>query len=241
MKQFPKSEIFSLFSVIAGLVGFALQSWLYSTVDNRGLLPKNHISAIICLLLFAAVAVVHYFRLRTAKPEGEYEQLFPKSPVAAVGCFVAAVGIGISVLNPVATGTLQFPVQICGLLSVAALGFSGYCRLQGKRPNFLLYAVIAVFLLFRVLAFCQKWSAEVQVQNYFFPLLGSLGLLLATYYRAALGADLKNCRHFLFFRQLALFCCLVSMAGGDRLFYLAGALWMATDYCVPDAYGKYAH
>lgn len=239
MKQVPKTEAFSLFSIITGVIGFAMQSWLFSTVDNKGLLTYHHISAVISFLLLAAVVAVNMMFLRNFKPTGEYAHLFPKSPVAGVGSILAAVGLGISAMLPVASPVLRIFVRVFGLLSVAGLALGGYTRLQGKHPNCLIYGAVSVFLIFRTLVFCQSWSAEVQVEIYFFPLLASLGLLMAAYYRAAMGANLKNCRQYLFFRQLALFCCLVSLAGPDRLFYLSGAIWMATDFCVPDSFGKY--
>ena len=240
MKQVPKMEIFSLFSVITGAVGFAMQSWLFSAVDNKGLLPSNHISAVISFLLLAAVVAANILFLRNFKPAGEYDHLFPKSAVSGVGSILAALGFGISAMLPVVSPVLRILVRVFGFISVAGLAFGGYCRLQGKRPDCLIYGGVSLFLIIRTLIFCQLWSAQVQVQIFFFPLLASLSLLMAAYYRAAMGANLKNCRQYLFFRQLALFCCLVSIAGGDRLFYLSGAIWMATDYCAPDAFGKYA-
>ena len=240
MKQVPKAEVFSLFSIITGVIGFAMQSWLFSTVDNKGLLMHVHISAVISFLLLAAVVAVNMLFLRNFKPGGEYHHLFPQSTVAGVGSMLAAVGMGICAMLPVSALVLRIFVRVFGLLSVAGLLLGGYNRLQGKRINCLVYGALSVFLIFRTLVFCQLWSAEVQVETYFFPLLASLSLLMSAYYRAAMGADLKNCRQYLFFRQLALFCCLVSLAGPDRLFYLSGAIWMATDFCVPDSFGKYA-
>lgn len=240
MKQFPKTEIFSLCSILLGIVGMALQSWLFSTADSHGLLLNGHISEILSFLLLAIFIAVNFLFWKDFKADGAYGHLFPQSTVAAVGSILAAVGFGISAFTPAVTGVLQLAVKILGVAGAVSLGYAGYCRLQGKRPNCLLYAVVALFLIFRTLTFCQKWSAEVQVQTYFFPLLASVSALIAAYYRAALAADLKNCRQYLFFRQLAIFGCLMSVAGGEVVFYLAGAVWMTTDFCIPESSGKYA-
>ena len=240
MKRFPKTEYFSLFSVAAGIIGFAMQSWLLTTVDAKGLLVKGHISAVISFVLFAIVVAVNGMFLRNFKPDGGYEHLFPKSKVAGIGSIVAAIVMGYCAMLPVASPVLGLLVKVFGLATVVGLGLSGYGRMQDKLPNCLIYGVVCLFLIFRSLVFCQGWSAELQVERFFFPLMASLFLLITAYYRAALGVDLKNCRQYLFFRQLALFCCLLSLAGVDKLFYLAGAVWMATDFCTPDAYGKYA-
>ena len=218
----------------------AMQGWLFSTANDHGLLNQGHISAILSYLLLATVVFLQFLFLKNIKSDGEYNSLFPRSVFSAVGCWIAAVGLGAASYIPVATGFLRIFVRVFGALSALALGYAGYCRFRGERPNCLVYAAVAVYLIFRTLTFCQIWSADVQVQHFFFPLLGSLSLLMAAYYRSALGADLKNCRQYLFFRQLALFCCLLSVAGGDRLFFLAAAVWMATDFCIPTAAGKYA-
>lgn len=240
MKQFPKTEIYSFFSIIAGIAGMAMQSWLFSTADSHGLLLHGHISEILSCLLLAGVAVVCFLFLKNVKTTGAYAQLFPQSPIAAGGSLLAAAGILFSAFTPAAVGFLKIVVRVLGIIAGLALAVGGFARLQGKRPNCLLYAAVAVYLIFRTLAFCQGWSAEVQAQVYFFPLLAHLFLLLAAYYRAALAADFKNCRQYFLFRQLALVCCLMGLAGGDRMFYLAGAVWMATDFSIPQLSGKYA-
>ena len=240
MKQFHKTDIYSFFSIIAGIVGMAMQSWLFSTADNRGLLMHGHIGEVLSCLLLAGVAVVCFLFLRNVKAAGEYAHLFPQSPVAAGGSLLAAAGILFSAFTPAAVGILKIAVRALGVIAGLALAVGGFARLQGKRPNCLLFAAVAVYLIFRTLSFCQIWSAEVQTQVYFFPLLAKLFLLLTAYYRAALAADFMNCRQYFIFRQLALVCCLMSLAGGDRVFYLAGAVWMATDFSIPELSGKYA-
>ena len=235
MKQFPKTEVYSIFSILAGLAGIAMQSWLLTTVDHKGLLTRNHISAIISFLLLAAIVVVNILFLKKQKSAEGYKQMFPNSLVSGVGSFLAAVGFLFATLSANTNGLLEILVKVFGFLSVIALAFAGYCRLMKKRPNCLLYAVVAVFLILRTLVYCQGWSAEIQVERYFFPLLGSLCLLLAAYYRAALVIGTEDWRRYQFFRQIAIYSCLLSVVTGDTLFFLAGALWMTTDYCIPTA------
>ena len=240
MKSFPKTEIYTFFSVLIGIAGMAMQSWLFSTADSYGLLIHGHIAEILSCLLLAGAAVIGFLSLKNLKFGGEYPQLFPQSPVAAAGNLVAAAGVLFSAFTPAAVGVLTTVVRALGVVAALAFALGGFARLQGKRPNCLLFAAVAVYLIARTLVFCQRWSAEVQVQIYFFPLLAILFLLLAAYYRAALAADFQNCKQYFLFRQLAIVCCLMSMAGGERVFYLAGAVWMATDFCIPEHSGKYA-
>ena len=240
MKQFPKTEVYSFFSIIAGIAGMALQSWMFSTADSHGLLLHGHISEVLSYLLLAGIVAAAFLFLKNVKSDGGYDQLFPQSGVAAVGSFLAAAGILYSAFTPAAVGILRIAVRALGVIAGLGLALGGYARMEGKRAHCLLYAAMSVYLIFRTLAFCQGWSAEVQVQTYFFPLMAHLFLLLAAYYRAALAADLKNCRQYFLFRQLALVCCVMSLASGDRIFFLAGAVWMATDFCIPESSGKYA-
>ena len=240
MKQFPKTEIYTFFSILIGIAGLAMQSWLFSTADNHGLLVRGHIAEILSCLLLAVAAVIGFLSLKNRKSDGVYDLLFPQSPVAGIGSLLAAAGIFYCAFLPVAMGILATIVRTLGLLAGFALAMGGAARLQGKRPNCLMYAAIAVFLIARTLAFCQGWSAQVQAQLYLFPLLSHLCLLLAAYYRAALAADFKNCKQYFLFRQLALVCCLMSLAGGDRIFGISGAVWMATDFCIFEHSGKYA-
>lgn len=239
MKRFPKTEFLSLFSILLGIIGMALQSWLLSAMDSKGLLPYHHIGGTLTFILLALVVAGCFFFFRNVKTDKDIAQMFPRTPLAA-GSILAAVGIGFSAFSSGAADTLSFLVQILGVLSALALGYVGFCRLKGKRPHFLLYALIALFLILRTLTYCRGWSAETQVSLFFFPLLANLFLLLTVYYRSALEASLKNCRQFMLFRQLTLFCCLLSMPGGDWLFYLSGAVWVATDFCIPAYYGRYA-
>ena len=157
-----------------------------------------------------------------------------------IGFLLAAIGLLFSSLTITASGVILIAIYVLGILSGFALAYAGYCRLRGEPTNCLLFAVIAAYMIFRTLAACQTWSSEVQVQYYVFPLLANLTLLLAAFYRAAIGADMGNCRRYLLFRNVAVFCCMLSIVSGDWLFFLAGAVWMITDFCDPFLYGKYA-
>lgn len=241
MKQFPKTELMSVVSVVFGIVGLVMQNWLCKSADFQGLLIPGHFATGLSIVLLLVVAAGNLLILEDVKTGGEYARLFPKSIAAAVGSFIGAAGILFSAFSFVGNGILPLLVTGLGILSAIALGYAGYCRLVGKPSSSLLFAAMAVFLIFRTLASCQVWTAEVQVQTFLFPLLAHLSLLLATYYRAALGADLKNCRQYMFFRQIAAFCCLLSSVWGEPVFFLSCAILLVTDFCEPEFYGKYAN
>ena len=238
MKLFSKQGLFPLFPILTGMAGLALRFRLLSAVDDRGLLPQNHIAGILTYLLLLVTLVVCFLGARSATPSTAYRKLFPPSRIAATGTVIGAVGIGVSAFTTGAAGFLQILLPILGVLSGGAMLYAAYCRLIGLRPSCLLHGGIVVFLVLRVLAYCRLWGAEPQLQMYFFQLIGSLFLLLACYHRAEADALMGDYRKYLFFGQAALFCCCVCLSGADWLFYLSAGVWIASDYCVSTS-GRY--
>lgn len=224
--------IFPWFALLAGVISAAMQSWLLSSVDSRGLLPDPHNASIFSCFLLVATLGVCLLVLRKASPTAAYEALFPRSPIAAAGTAIAAIGMLISAFSLPVSGILGLLTPIFGALSGGALLVTAYCRFQGVRPNCLLHSVVAVFFIVRTMACCQTWGAEPQLQLYLFPLLASLFLLIAAYYRAELDIMAKNSLRYVFFSQGALMCCLSSAAHSQGLFYLSAALWLAADFFV---------
>ncbi len=232
MKDFLRRCAFPWLALFAGLIGLAMQSWLISSANDRGLLPSVHLATILCFLLLAVILEVCLLILRTAAPVHTYAELFPRSPISAVGTAIAAIGMLISAFSLPAAGILGLLTPIFGALSCAALLVAAYCRFQGRRPNCLLHGAAAVFFIVRTMACCQVWGAEPQLQQYLLPLLSSLFLLVTAYYRAELDVLQKNSWRYIFFSQGALMCCLSSAIHTQGLFYLSAALWLAADYFV---------
>ncbi len=232
MNNHSQSGLFPWVSLLTGSVSLALRCWLLSSMDHSGLLPKYHLAGILSLLLLLLTAGVTFWSLRQAAASNAYRRLFPPSRLAAAGTALGGVGIGVSAFTVPAAGILGILVPVLGILCVGTLLYAAYCRLIGLRPNCLFHGAMVLFLVFRILVCCRSWGAEPQVQFYLFPLLGSLFLLLACYYRAEADAMAGDYRKYLFFGQVALFCCLMCLPGDDWLFYMSAAVWLATDYCV---------
>ncbi|MBE7002411.1 MAG: hypothetical protein E7421_06965 [Ruminococcaceae bacterium] len=238
MNHSSKHSLFPWVSLFAGIVGFAMRSLLLSLASPEGLLPKNHIFDILSYLLLAVVFAVCILEVRKMPPRSSYTSLFPASAVSAVGILVSAIGIGFSGFTLKATGVLQLLLPVLGVLSAAALVVVAYCRYKGLRPNCLLHGIVVVYLILRIMACCRAWGTEPQLQLYFFHLLACLFLLLACYYRAELDVQNKDCRRYIFFSQLALFCSFLCLPGADWLFYLSAILLMGTDSCAISSAGQ---
>lgn len=240
MNHPSNSRLFPWAPLFAGVLGFCLQCWLFSAMDSSGLLPKNHIAEILSFILLALTLGICLIGLQNVVSSDAYHQLFPPSRLAAAGTLLGGIGIACSAFAPQTVGFLKIIVPVFGVLSGVALAIAAYCRLHGVRPNCLLHSTVAVYLIFRIMACCRNWGAEPQVQRYFFQLLACLSLLLACYYRAELDVHEKGIRQYVFFSQVALFCCCLCLPGTDRLFYLSAAVWMAADYCTLHSAGRYA-
>jgi hypothetical protein len=198
-----------------------------------------HFAGILSLVLLLLTMGLTAWKLHRARPSQAYRHLFPPSTLAAAGTALGAAGLGISAFMIEATGMLGILLPLLGIASIGALLYTSYCRLIGLRPNGLLHGIVAWYLIFRMLTNCRIWGAEPQVQIYLFPMLGSLFLLLACFYRAEADVMAGDYRKYLFFGQAALFCCLMCLPGDDWLFYLSAAIWLATDYCVLPSHRHY--
>lgn len=232
MKESLRRSVFPWFALLTGVIGMAMQSWLLSAVNIRGLLPADQTAGVISVLLLITTLGGCLLVLRKTSPATAYGMLFPRSPVAAVGTAIAGLGMLISAFSMPASGILGLLTPIFGALAGGALLVTAYCRFQGLQPNCLLHSVVAVFFIVRTMACCQVWGAEPQLHLYLFPLLASLFLLITAYYRAELDVIQKNSLRYGFFSQGALMCCLTSAAHSQGLFYLSATLWLAADFFV---------
>ena len=232
MNKYSQLGRFPWVSLTTGAVGLAMRCWLLTSIDSNGLLPMHHIAGILSLILLLITAGLTFWELRNAKPSKAYRRLFPPSKFAAAGTAVGAVGFGICAFTVETTGMLRTLLPLLGIVCTAALLYAAYCRLIGLRPNSLLHGIMVLYLVFRILMACRIWGSESQLQVYIFPLLGSLFLLLASYYRTEADALAGDYRKYVFFGQIALFCCFMCLPGDDWLFYLSAALWLTADYCV---------
>lgn len=232
MKDSLHRGIFPWFALFTGVIGLALQSWLYSSADSRGLLQSPHVACIFSLLLLIITLGACLFVISKTATATSYGALFPRSAPAAAGIVISAIGMVFSAFSMPASGVLKLLMPICGALAGGALLVTAYCRFQGLRPHCLLHSAVAVFFIVRTMACCQSWGSEPQLQLYLFPLLASLFLLIASYYRAELDVMAKNSLRYVFFSQGALMCCLASASHSQGLFYLSAALWLAADFFV---------
>ena len=231
MNHLTKKGIYPWFSIIGGLVGLALQIWLFSTADANELLCRYHFAAIASLVLLVAVVA---FNIVMSRKETNFsrERLENASAPAAIGIAVSAVGFLVASFTPVGSGFLYKLLPISGVLAAIAMLYIAYNRSKGVRVNMLLYCLVVLFLIVRTMTACSLWSAEPQLMQFFFPLMACVFLLVAAYYRAELALETKHCHRYIFASQTALFCCCMSCRGSNWLFFLSAVVWLLADFPV---------
>lgn len=229
--------IFPWFTVIEGIAGFFMQCWLFTSVDENGLLPPYHMAGILSFVLLAMTLVICWFGSRE---EADLcpDRLFFSSMPAAIGVGLSAAGMAFSAFVANGKTVLQMLTFGSGLLAAAALGYIAICRARKFHADAMLHCIITAYLILRTMASCSTWTTEPQFTLYFFPLLACVFLMITSYYRSAMALGLEHSKKYVFFSQAALFCCLVCCRGEDWVFYLSGALWLTFDCPAPSTVPK---
>ena len=218
----------------AGGAGLLLRIWLLSGVDEKGFLVSNPVATVLLCVVAIAVPVALFILTRELTEAKKYSFNFPPSPIAAIGTGLAALSIGIhSVISLIGSlDTIDVISGIFGIICAAALGFAGWCRMKGRRTNFLLHCAVAVYLMLRLICQYRHWSADPQVLDYCFSILATVCLMLASYHRAAFDVGNGDRRNYAFFcLSCGFFCCMSLVGWEDILYYLGIGAWMFTDLC----------
>lgn len=235
MKKIFKPSLLPYVTLVAGVAGFGLRLWLFLTgVDQRGLLPANHPAGILSFVLIGLMIPVLALCVRPLEPVTNYNKLFPRWLWAGIGCVAAATGILYVDIRDllIRQDLITVLTLVLGLVASAALLILGFCRMKGKHPSFWLHAALAVYFMLHLVSQYRLWSAESQLQVYFFPLLSSVFLMLTAYHGAVLDAEKTGSRRwYVFCNQAAFLFCCMSLQRPNWPFYLAMAVWLGTGLC----------
>ena len=209
--------------------------------DEKGLLVPGHpLDVLVWVLTAVAVVLTAGSILKLAGSE-EYGDNFTPSAAAAMGCWVLAGGIALTVVSGWDSWSrLDMIRNVFGLISVPALVLLGLHRKQGRPPFFLLHGIVCLYLILYAVSHYQLWSSRPQLQHWFFSMAGAIALTLFAYCQTAFDVSMGSRRMQLGTGLLAAFFCLAAMAGGDDpLLYLTGAVWTLTNLCaLPPVPGK---
>lgn len=231
MKHLTKPRILSGACALGGVAVLCLRLWFLETgVDGRGLLVTGHPGNTLSFVLAALVLLPAIF-LTLREPDAKQCRC-AASPLAALGTLLGCVGFGAAawwlLANPI--NLLTTVTGIIGIPSVLCVLAAAYCRFKGLKPVAPIFWVIIVFLMLLPVQLYHPWSGQTQVTHYFFPLLGSLCVLLWAYHRAALEAGTGSYKSYLLLRHCGSFFCIAAIPGSTLpVFYLTMAAWLLLD------------
>lgn len=232
MKGNSGSGKLTVMTVLFGIAALAMRKALYATaVDVKGLLVRNQPLGIALTVLTLGVLI--RIALAVRKKDGNLYETRPSANLpAALGSAAAAAGI----LVTVRTGTVIMGSSMesawygLGLTAAACLLLAGIARLFGKKPLFLLHVAVCLFFVVHIVTRYQLWSANPQLQDYVFALLGAMALMFFGFYTAAGEADCGDERIRLGMGLAAVYLCLAELARSScPALYLGGAIWVLTD------------
>lgn len=235
MKKHLKPNDLPLLTLGLGGLALALRGLLYLFgTDSKGLLtPWHPLEILLWLVTIAAMALIIALVL-PLKGSNRYADNWSASVPGAVGSFLAAGGIALTVIPSLGdlSGILVLLWALLGILSVPALIFAGLARLQGKRPAFLFHTLVCLFFAIHMVNQYRHWSGHPQLQDYVFHLLACVVLMFAAYYRASFDVGFGRRRMQLTTSLIAVFLCCVCLSGGsDPLLYLTCGAWCVTNLC----------
>ena len=233
MKRNAGSKVLPV--LILGLAAFALRTGLYAAAtDAKGLLVRNHpLELALSVLTGLALVLAALFAWKNKEPDCGEAKL-GENMMAALGTVALGAGILVTVLleGPVLGSNLVKVWWILGMAAPACLLLGTIVRLLGKRPLFLTLVAVCLFFLVHIVTRYQIWSANPQMQDYLYALLGTMALMFFGFYEASQAADCGNHRLRLGMGLAAVYLCMAELARSScPVLYLGGILWVLTQLC----------
>lgn len=235
MKKYLNPDLMPLITLGLGIIGMLLRLWQHiGGVEESGLLIPGHISGVLLLILTVITLLLILVCTWSLSQGSKYHYNFPMSLPGCVGAFIGAVGLLVTALTELVTGSdlLSAAAGVLGILAAGSLCVLAISRLHGRQPNVLFHICITVYLMLRLICQYRIWSSEPQLMLYCYPLLATVCAVLSCYQSAAFDGNLGARRPHAFFHLAAVyFCCLSLIGDHEPGFFLAMLAWMFTDIC----------
>lgn len=217
----------------AGILGALLRCILYLTgTDHKGLLVTGHWAHVSIWVLTAAVALalaLGCFRLRG--PE-DYKDCFPGSFFGAAGAVAVAIAFLLTAIPDWqrALSPLESAAAALSFCSAAVLIYVGICRFRGIAPKSFAHTAVCICFALRMVCQYRVWSADPQLQNYYFYMAAHVCLMLTAYQFAAFDAGMGSHRALWILGLGSVYFCLLSLWNGSTpLLMLCCSLWVLTN------------
>ena len=224
-----KPKYLPLLALGFGIIGLLLRRWLFSGgLDAKNLIIPDHPANILSFVVLALDFGVFFLALQLLTGKPAYRRLFPKSPLALCGSLAGSICLLMSVLSNSAYTSI---LLVLGVAAALGMALGGLLRFGGKRPHVLCHGMIALYLILHLIFQYKQWSAEPELQEYFFPLLACIFVMLTAYHRTTLDHLYGSRKWFVFFNYSSVVLCITALDSEMWLLYLSFALWCLTCDC----------
>ena len=196
MKKLSNPIFITCGSAVLGLLCMLARLWLMTNgVDRKELLLPSHPGNILSWVLTFLMAVFLAAGL-LSKPA---RLSFRSNRLSGIGSAVCAVSMAriAWMLFSATTSMLSLAAGIFAVLGVLCCSLLVIYRFGGKRPRLLLQLPTLLTLMLLFLHNFQLWSAEPELQRYFFSMTAHVFLLLTFYYRAAAACKMAKVSAYL--------------------------------------------
>lgn len=208
-----------LIALVCGSIGFLLNIAVVLKGYDSQNLPKRGFFPAAVLPWFtvaaAIVPVVLFFKMKGAR---KYLHMFTASVSAALGIFALAAGICIPSIVDLAADPKGVALwrDIVGIVAGLALIPCSLCRLAGKRPVWLCWAAVSVYLVLLLIGSYPLWSRQADLNRFLYQLLAGAALMIAAYQQSAADAGVGNLKEYLVLSLICVTLCPIAMIGSSQ-------------------------
>lgn len=210
-----------LYTLLAGAGCALLRFWLYTGLDEKGLIPNGHPATFpltVLSVLSALIFVLGYLWEKDRDP-----RIRTVFPVQAIGCIAAAAGLGYwCAANP---GASRLFGAAC-LIAAGSFLILSFFRFTAKKPPLVILAALNIAFLILCFAQYRQWGTYTQLQGYLFPACSALFLALYSLQHLLLELPEQSHKKAFFLNQAALLSCLVCLSTENWPYYLCMTIWL---------------
>ena len=211
-----------------GLICAFLRKTLFAAADpERGLLPTDHPAATALTILSAVMAVIFLWYL--LKGQNKEFRFLTSLPIPAFGCAAAAGGLLYWCFTAEGSGRLLMMLKIVAALCFLLMAFY---RFKGQKAPLLMPTAVCIALMALCFSQYRGWGQHTQPQEYLFPALSALLLVLYSLEYCYLELPGKSHKKAYLFGTAGLFASLACLNTELWPYYLGMSLWLACNLFV---------
>lgn len=242
MKPNKTSKLLKYITLGAAAAGCALRFAHYALgTDGRGLLVRNHWTVyglwVLCLGFCAALLILR--GSITGSRRFDHARFTPIP--AAAGSLALGAALLITAFRNFGGFLLSADFLIWVLGPCAGLGLiaAGICRLSGKKPYFLMHALLCLYMALRMVSMYRQWSADPQLQDYGFYITAHAAVMLTAYQHAAFDAAMGSHRNLWVCSLASVFLSCTALPHCEEWILMAAcALWAFCNLTVLPVRGR---